>query len=147
MWRIRKQLGIHVLHERTVWSRGRPNDSEHCGIARHHLPTWKEAEPWFRTIRSNGACRCSGWFSGLWSYRPTDGVEIFVLHDVSTNPSGTVALFANIPSLSGLLGLVVYGTAIISVPPDEPVDPNGSVDWIGAYLGVGGLILFNFVWK
>ncbi|KAE8149658.1 MFS general substrate transporter [Aspergillus avenaceus] len=47
----------------------------------------------------------------------------------------------------GLLGFVVYGIAIIAVPPDEPVDPNGKVDWVGAYLGVGGLILFNFVWN
>ncbi|KAB8233708.1 MFS general substrate transporter [Aspergillus alliaceus] len=47
----------------------------------------------------------------------------------------------------GLLGFVVYGTAIVAVPPDDPVDPNGDVDWIGAYLGVGGLILFNFVWN
>ncbi|KAJ6189683.1 major facilitator superfamily domain-containing protein [Penicillium mononematosum] len=56
-------------------------------------------------------------------------------------------LYADVFPSSGLLGLVVYGTAIISVPPDEPVDPNGSVDWVGAYLGVGGLILFNFVWN
>ncbi|KAB8073643.1 MFS general substrate transporter [Aspergillus leporis] len=47
----------------------------------------------------------------------------------------------------GLLGFVVYGTAIVAVPPDDPVDPNGNVDWVGAYLGVGGLILFNFVWN
>ena len=47
----------------------------------------------------------------------------------------------------GLLGFVVFGAAIVIVPADEPVDPNGDVDWIGAYLGVGALILFNFVWK
>jgi hypothetical protein len=47
----------------------------------------------------------------------------------------------------GLLGAVVYGVAIALVPADEPVDPKGSVDYGGAYLGVGGLILFNFVWK
>lgn len=42
---------------------------------------------------------------------------------------------------------MVYGIAIVTVPEDEPVDPNGEIDWAGAYLGVGGLILFNFVWK
>jgi hypothetical protein len=47
----------------------------------------------------------------------------------------------------GLLGAVVYGVAIALVPADEPVDPKGTVDYGGAYLGVGGLILFNFVWK
>ena len=47
----------------------------------------------------------------------------------------------------GLLGFVVFGAAIVIVSADEPVDPNGEVDWVGAYLGVGALILFNFVWK
>ncbi|KAL8684577.1 MAG: hypothetical protein Q9218_008235, partial [Villophora microphyllina] len=47
----------------------------------------------------------------------------------------------------GLLGFVVYGMAILLVPEDKPIDPNGKVDWFGAYLGVGGLILFNFVWN
>ncbi|EEP76186.1 predicted protein [Uncinocarpus reesii 1704] len=47
----------------------------------------------------------------------------------------------------GLLGVAVYGAAIFSVAPDTPLDPNGTVDWVGAYLGVGGLILFNFVWN
>ena len=47
----------------------------------------------------------------------------------------------------GLLGFAVYGTAMVTVPRDEPVDPKGETDWIGAYLGLGALILFNFVWK
>jgi hypothetical protein len=46
-----------------------------------------------------------------------------------------------------MLGFVVYGTVILSIPADEPVDPHGKIDWIGAYFGVAGLILFNFVWK
>jgi hypothetical protein len=46
-----------------------------------------------------------------------------------------------------MLGLTVYGAAIFLSPQDEPVDPNGKIDLVGAYLGVGGLILFNFVWK
>ncbi|KAK3177154.1 hypothetical protein OEA41_008482 [Lepraria neglecta] len=47
----------------------------------------------------------------------------------------------------GLLGFVVYGIAMVTVPADEPQDPNGEVDWMGAYLGVGALVLFNFVWN
>ena len=46
-----------------------------------------------------------------------------------------------------MLGFVVYGGGIASIPADDAVDPDGKVDWIGAYLGVAGLILFNFVWK
>lgn len=45
------------------------------------------------------------------------------------------------------MGFLVYGAAIVIVEQDRPVDPNGSIDWVGAYLGVAGLILFNFVWK
>ena len=54
---------------------------------------------------------------------------------------------SDIFSFRGLLGFVVYGTAMATVPGDEPVDPNGEFDWVGAYLGAGALILFNFVWK
>jgi hypothetical protein len=46
-----------------------------------------------------------------------------------------------------MLGFVVYGGVIVTIPADDAVDPDGKVDWIGAYLGVAGLILFNFVWK
>ncbi|KAJ9149796.1 Aminotriazole resistance protein [Pleurostoma richardsiae] len=49
--------------------------------------------------------------------------------------------------LLGLLGFVVYAVAVLTIPWDAPLDPNGSVDYVGAYLGVGGLILFNFVWN
>lgn len=46
-----------------------------------------------------------------------------------------------------ILGFVVYGVMAVIVPHDDPVQPEGKIDWIGAYLGVGGLILFNFTWK
>lgn len=58
-----------------------------------------------------------------------------------------IVLLLKLSSVRGLLGFVVYGTAIVAVPGDEPLDPNGEIDWAGAYLGVGALILFNFVWK
>ncbi|KAL9045131.1 MAG: hypothetical protein Q9214_001785 [Letrouitia sp. 1 TL-2023] len=47
----------------------------------------------------------------------------------------------------GLMGFVVYGTAIIVATADKPMDPHGEVDWVGASLGVSALILFNFVWN
>lgn len=46
-----------------------------------------------------------------------------------------------------MLGAVVFSLMVVSLPWDQPVDGKGSIDWVGAYLGVGGLILFNFVWK
>ncbi|KAH8797340.1 major facilitator superfamily domain-containing protein [Xylogone sp. PMI_703] len=46
-----------------------------------------------------------------------------------------------------LIGVIVYGIAIISVEDDRPLDSNGKIDWVGSYLGVAGLILFNFVWN
>lgn len=67
------------------------------------------------------------------------------LHAVSGDTTGSWASFTNCNS--GLLGFVVYGVAITAVDADIPIDPKGTVDWIGSYLGVAALILFNFVWK
>jgi hypothetical protein len=46
-----------------------------------------------------------------------------------------------------LLGVVVFGITVVLVPADEPQAPADSIDYVGAYLGVTGLILFNFSWK
>ena len=48
--------------------------------------------------------------------------------------------------LAVLGGILFTGIALV-VPPDHISDPNGKIDWVGAYLGVGGLILFNFAWN
>ena len=45
------------------------------------------------------------------------------------------------------MGFVVFGAALTICHADTPLDPNGKIDWVGALLGVGGLILFNFTWK
>ncbi|KAH0428188.1 efflux pump antibiotic resistance protein [Colletotrichum camelliae] len=74
-----------------------------------------------------------------------------------TNPPGkarniAVGLFgamAPIGAAGGSVfpGTVIFGLFIIIVPGEPtPMDPLGKVDYIGAYLGVSGLILFNFVW-
>lgn len=46
-----------------------------------------------------------------------------------------------------MAGVVIFSMVLISLPWDIPVDATGSIDWLGAYLGVAGLVLFNFVWK
>ncbi|KAH7324920.1 major facilitator superfamily domain-containing protein [Stachybotrys elegans] len=47
-----------------------------------------------------------------------------------------------------MLGAVIFALFIVAVPAEsERMDPNGRIDFIGAYLGVAGLILFNFVWN
>lgn len=33
------------------------------------------------------------------------------------------------------------------LPREDPVDKEGSIDYIGAALGLGSLALFNFSWK
>ncbi|KAM5349223.1 hypothetical protein ACJ41O_005730 [Fusarium nematophilum] len=46
-----------------------------------------------------------------------------------------------------ILGMVVYGLFFLVVEGEEqPMDPNGKIDYVGAYLGVAGLFLFNFAW-
>lgn len=50
-------------------------------------------------------------------------------------------------SCSAIAGAVIFGAAAIIVPAEEvTMDPNGKVDYLGSYLGVGGLILFNYSW-
>jgi len=46
-----------------------------------------------------------------------------------------------------VFGFVTYTVANLSIPNDPPPDPDGQIDWVGACLGVAGLILFNFVWN
>lgn len=48
---------------------------------------------------------------------------------------------------SAILGTVGFSIVFLVVPDGPPSDRGGKVDWIGSYLGVGGLVLFNFVWK
>ncbi|UPL03529.1 hypothetical protein LCI18_014463 [Fusarium solani-melongenae] len=47
-----------------------------------------------------------------------------------------------------MLGAVVFSLSAWVTPTDHlPTQGSGSIDWLGAYLGIGGLILFNFVWN
>lgn len=41
----------------------------------------------------------------------------------------------------------MFATCFVVVPKDKPVDPDGTMDWVGGVVGVSSLILFNFVWK
>lgn len=33
------------------------------------------------------------------------------------------------------------------LPEEHPVDRGGKIDYIGAFLGLSSLLLFNFTWK
>ncbi|KAF4995351.1 hypothetical protein FDECE_12843 [Fusarium decemcellulare] len=46
-----------------------------------------------------------------------------------------------------LLGTAVFALFLFVVPGEsEVMDPRGKIDYVGAYFGVAGLFLFNFVW-
>jgi hypothetical protein len=49
--------------------------------------------------------------------------------------------------IRAMLGAAVFGVVASLVPGVPRSDPDGKIDWVGAYLGVAGLVLFNFVWK
>ncbi|KAI8284082.1 putative MFS-type transporter [Colletotrichum sp. SAR11_57] len=69
--------------------------------------------------------------------------------ELGVSPAFAIWIIASYPLTQGtaLLGSVIFGLFIIIVPGEPtPMDPLGKVDYIGAYLGVCGLILFNFVW-
>ncbi|PVI06245.1 MFS general substrate transporter [Periconia macrospinosa] len=47
-----------------------------------------------------------------------------------------------------MLGAVIFTTFAVVVPSEgEPLDKGGRIDYVGSYLGVAGLVLFNFVWN
>lgn len=47
-----------------------------------------------------------------------------------------------------MLGAVVFTMFALIVPGEaDPFDKGGSIDYVGSYFGVGGLVLFNFAWK
>ncbi|KAK5713355.1 hypothetical protein LTR17_017600 [Elasticomyces elasticus] len=47
-----------------------------------------------------------------------------------------------------ILGAITFTLFAFVVPGEgEPFDKGGSIDYVGSYLGVGGLVLFNFVWN
>jgi hypothetical protein len=54
---------------------------------------------------------------------------------------------SNTNRCSGILGAFVLGALSILLPGERPVDRGGHIDWIGASLGTGGLIVFNVAWK
>lgn len=48
---------------------------------------------------------------------------------------------------SAAMSLIVTVALWALLPPEIPVDPKGKIDWIGSFLALGGLIVFNVVWK
>ena len=46
-----------------------------------------------------------------------------------------------------ILGFLVFSLAMLSLPWDPPSESQQGIDWVGSYLGVAGLILFNFAFK
>lgn len=50
-------------------------------------------------------------------------------------------------SISAGVGLLAAIPLWALLPREVPVDRNGTIDWFGSFLALGGLILFNVVWK
>ena len=48
---------------------------------------------------------------------------------------------------SAALAAVVFLTLFLVLPPEQPVDKGGKIDYTGAFLGLSSLLIFNFVWK
>ncbi|RFU26450.1 hypothetical protein B7463_g9879, partial [Scytalidium lignicola] len=45
------------------------------------------------------------------------------------------------------LASIILAVLWVLLPPERPVDRYGKIDWIGAVLGTGGLIVFNVAWN
>jgi hypothetical protein len=48
---------------------------------------------------------------------------------------------------SSALAAVIFIVLFVLLPKEQPVDKDGKIDYIGAFLGLGSLLLFNFCWK
>ncbi|KAL1866455.1 hypothetical protein VTK73DRAFT_4689 [Phialemonium thermophilum] len=48
--------------------------------------------------------------------------------------------------IAGMAALV-FGTLFFLMPKERPVDPGGRIDYVGAFLGLSSLLIFNFVWN
>ncbi|KAL2816734.1 MFS general substrate transporter [Aspergillus granulosus] len=46
-----------------------------------------------------------------------------------------------------IVGTIIFAALALLLPRDYPVDKNGKIDWIGAFLGTAGLIVFNVAWN
>ncbi|KAL2859396.1 MFS general substrate transporter [Aspergillus pseudodeflectus] len=46
-----------------------------------------------------------------------------------------------------IVGTVIFASLAVLLPSDYPVDKNGRIDWVGAFLGTAGLIVFNVSWN
>lgn len=46
-----------------------------------------------------------------------------------------------------ILGLIVFGSLALLLPPEDPTSKSEPMDWIGSISGISGLITFNFVWN
>jgi hypothetical protein len=66
-----------------------------------------------------------------------------------SNLSSNAILDANSNSNDrAVLGAITFISFAFIVPGEaEPFEKGGSIDYVGSYFGVGGLLLFNFVWK
>jgi hypothetical protein len=48
---------------------------------------------------------------------------------------------------SAILASIGFGALWVILPQEDIVDKDGTVDWVGACLGICSLVIFNFVWK
>ncbi|KAH7009655.1 major facilitator superfamily-domain-containing protein [Ilyonectria destructans] len=49
--------------------------------------------------------------------------------------------------LIALFGLLVFSALFLVLPHEVPVDKEGKIDYVGIFLGLSGLLLFNFAWN
>jgi hypothetical protein len=42
---------------------------------------------------------------------------------------------------------VLFAGVWFVLPKEEAGDKDGNVDWLGAFLGIGALVVFNVAWK
>ena len=70
------------------------------------------------------------------------------LHPIVSHPEKERQLCKQrLTSQSAVLGAIEFVSLFFVLPPEEAVDKDGKIDWVGSALGLSGLALFNFAWK
>lgn len=46
-----------------------------------------------------------------------------------------------------MLGVVIFGALELVLPAEEPVSKSETMDWVGSFFGITGMILLNIAFK
>lgn len=71
----------------------------------------------------------------------------FHLHASITGGTALGTIEQTLTLRRAVISAALFVALIVALPREDPVDNSGSIDYMGALLGLSALVLFNFAWK